>query len=410
MKSVYKGVAKSKFLPILLKRRQTKVVRLSFKNTGSKPWYDTSKLKQLPREVAVSVRLVDNTEDFFIRPGESPDSPSKKFGSVKDGYSRRSNDLHTVAPGETVTVPVMIIGQRYTRPGIYKLKIGLATEDRKRIDASSPAGVKVIVWRIPSVRIALRDIWRSIKLPLIQKGKVSYTTTNSAFAKKSGSNVPVVMCTWKRPENLQTTIDLLRNQTKPVVFYVWNNNEKIRNAIDEIVRKEKKLPIHVSHSASNIGGFGRFYQARSIANEHKYVIFIDDDQTFDKNMAKDFKNEARPKSIYSQWSYRIKDADNYWRRRDTREDEQAHYIGTCGMISDTDIFSNERLYTCPNKYWFVEDFWLSYIADTEGWRLRKSQVKFDTHDDGKDQMNFLIDKKIRMFKYLIKNKDWKVAV
>jgi hypothetical protein len=411
MNSVYLGEPERRFLFIVIKRRQIKPIDLRFKNMGTKAWFDISKTKSSLGKIApVTPMLFDDTEDFFVRPGDSPEKASKLFKSVTGSKGKPSDDRHVADPGEIVTVPVMVVAQRYTRPGIYRVRIGLSIDDATKAAVSKPATVTAAVWRLPSIKITLRDTWRALKLNFIKKGKVDYYSENKVFNQRSHNAVPVVMCTWKRIENLQKTIELLRNQTQPTVFYIWNNNKEMRGEIDEIVKKEKILPIHVSHSSYNIGGFGRFYQARNIANEYNHVVFIDDDQTFDRHTVKDFKKEAKPKSIYSQWSYRIKDVNNYWRRRDTEKDEQAHYIGTCGMISDINIFKNERLYTCPHKYWFVEDFWLSYIADTERWKLRKSKVKFNTHDDGKDQMNFLIDKKIRMFKYLIDKKGWKTTV
>ena len=50
--------------------------------------------------------------------------------------------------------------------------------------------------------------------------------------------VGIIMCTWKRPERLDNTLNSLCNQTyKDFNFYIWNNNISIIPKVDELVVK-----------------------------------------------------------------------------------------------------------------------------------------------------------------------------
>jgi len=54
------------------------------------------------------------------------------------------------------------------------------------------------------------------------------------------SEVAVIMCTWKRPERLKNTLELLLAQTnKNFAFYIWNNNSEINNVVDLIYEEYK---------------------------------------------------------------------------------------------------------------------------------------------------------------------------
>lgn len=220
----------------------------------------------------------------------------------------------------------------------------------------------------------------------------------------------VVMCTWNRPELLETTLACLEAQIGVApVLYIWNNNPAIADVIDETVT-HSSLEVHVHHHDKNIGGFGRFYQAKQLADAFPYVIFIDDDQTFGPKTLRTMLDEARPKTIRGWWAFRFTGrTPNYWLRRRVKPDCSAHYIGTCGMIADSSIFKDERLYECPAEFWFIEDLWLCFIANHAlGWKLLATHADFETIIDMKNQAPGLLAKKTKLLKYLVKE-GWKVT-
>ena len=217
------------------------------------------------------------------------------------------------------------------------------------------------------------------------------------------SEVPVIMCTWRRINRLEKTIRLLEAQksgTHPEL-YIWNNNFAEKDAIDSIIVRSH-IRVKAYHHHENIGGFGRFYFARILAEKHPFIIFIDDDQEFDKNFLETFFLEATPKTLISYWAFRINNYENYWNREPLRPYEDAVYCGTGGMICDSSLFKDSRLYDCPFEYRFIEDLWLSYFAShILGWRLLKSSALLSIIEDGLDQGIDLTEKKNNFLKLLV---------
>jgi hypothetical protein len=220
------------------------------------------------------------------------------------------------------------------------------------------------------------------------------------------NDVAIIMCTWKRINKLQKTINLLKNQTyKNFDFYIWNNNNNIKNIIDKIIIEEKKnINIDVKHSQLNVGGFGRFLFAKEIHDKYKSIIFIDDDQIFNKEMVDVFIKSYKPKTICSWYSFKLK--NNYWDRFRVGDKVEADYCGTGGMIVDSDLFSHDLIYEIPEKYKFVEDLWLSFIAkEIYGWKLYGLDVNIKIEVDGKDQYSKLRNLKNEFYSYLLQNKN-----
>lgn len=238
------------------------------------------------------------------------------------------------------------------------------------------------------------------------------TSTNFneiAREQKEGSKpiVPVVMCTYRRLDNLLTTITMLESQTgvSPRLF-IWNNNLKDTQKVSELVMKDHKIPVKVFHSRRNIGGFGRFFIGRQLAHSFQYLVTIDDDQTFKQNMLKTFVDEFEPKTICGFWAWRIK--GDYWDRERTKSSERGHYVGTGGAVFDTSLFLDEAFFRCcPRRYWFIEDLWASYYADSKkGWKLVASKNVLDFLHDNKDQYHHLQLLKKRFLRYLTRRKKW----
>ncbi|WP_188756233.1 glycosyltransferase family 2 protein [Microbacterium album] len=214
-------------------------------------------------------------------------------------------------------------------------------------------------------------------------------------------SLPVVMCTWRRPEYFRRTLRSLEAQEGvTVALHVWNNNPDITEELERAAA-DSTVPVTFRHSATNVGGFGRFYLARELAGEHPYVVFIDDDQLFGATTMATLLSEARPRSASGWWAYRFIAPPHYWLRLPVRKGRRAHYLGTCGMIVDASIFADERVFECPDRFWFVEDVWLSYVAGhLRRWTLRRSRATFLFIPDTKNQFTGLIREKYEFMRYL----------
>jgi glycosyltransferase involved in cell wall biosynthesis len=216
--------------------------------------------------------------------------------------------------------------------------------------------------------------------------------------------IPVVMCVWARVDRLERTLSLLASQTRrDMVLHLWNNNAHAREHVEAAVAATD-LAVDVVHSARNAGGFGRFYVARELAARgHRRVVFIDDDLTFGPTLLEELLEEARPATISSSWAFHLLRGREYRERIEARPGERVKYCGTRGMICDTAVFADARLFECPRRFWFVEDLWLSYCADhLLGWTLQKSHVRVDADEDGLDQFHYLHPTKARLLRHLVR--------
>jgi hypothetical protein len=222
--------------------------------------------------------------------------------------------------------------------------------------------------------------------------------------------VPVIMCTWKRIERIPRTLELLARQGTPATLYVWNNNPREADRLDALLAKSP-IPAQSVHCKRNIGGFGRFYLARELAETHDALLFVDDDQDFGRTMVRDQMASFEPGSLAGWWAFTfLPGARSYGERKRVETPlEPADYVGTCGMVSDARIFRDPGLFRCPRRYWFVEDVWLCYHAShAHGWRLRRSLADLAFVPDDKNIDRTLRATKPRMFRYL-KRRGWDVA-
>jgi hypothetical protein len=215
------------------------------------------------------------------------------------------------------------------------------------------------------------------------------------------AGVPIVLCVWRRPERLATTLASLGAQRdERLKLWIWNNNPALRVFVDGAVAGSD-LQVDVVHSTRNVGGFGRFYVARRLAEEHPYVVFLDDDQVPATDFVKTLVQEFAPRTIHGAWAFRFLGTQRYWDRVPAASGERVKFCGNGGMICDTRIFLEPGLYKCPRRFWFVEDLWLSYYADhVMDWQLFKSAAVIEKEPDDQGQFQNLGATKDLMFRYL----------
>jgi len=225
----------------------------------------------------------------------------------------------------------------------------------------------------------------------------------------NNQHIAVIMCVWKRIELLEGTLKNLELQTnKNFSLYLWNNNKEIVEEVNKIINHNYGYNIFVNHSEQNIGGIGRFYYANKIFKNFKKILFIDDDQYFDENLISNCFDQFEEKTIKSWWSHKIVSNNYYNRVRVTKENsfEEIDYCGTGGMLIDSSIFENEKIFECPSKYVFIEDLWLSFYAKYKlNWNLKNLNVHIKTHRDGKDQFGSIRKLKKEFYNFLLKNKE-----
>jgi hypothetical protein len=244
---------------------------------------------------------------------------------------------------------------------------------------SMPGGVLSIV----------RSIWRLRGLHRAQTIPISIP---------GSGQVPVIFCTWKRLERLPLTLEMLAAQDIPVQALIWDNSGQAE-IVDKAV-SDARIPVAVHHSCRNIGGFGRFYLARTAAETgHQAVVFVDDDQDFEPGAIRKLLSEHKARSISSAWAFRFT-GKHYYNRKPCAPGEGAHYLGTGAMVADAAIFTDPRLFTCPRRFWFAEDLWLCFVAQhLNGYALWSNSAPVKEILDGRNQWVMLWWVKDRLRRY-----------
>ena len=276
--------------------------------------------------------------------------------------------------------------------------------------------------------------------------KLMFNTNNFLLIKKFvrkvdniADKINIVMCCWKRFENLEAQFIMLNNQTvsKEIHWHLINNNYGEKEKLDRLVEKYSKIyhkiKVHVTHYKNKFYCFQRHFYIRDILMEKfnvKYVIIIDDDQIFNKKWVERMWNLRKP-GIYSGWYCKVwVDNFDYWegsilhmlacKRNSYRYIHQVDYVGGCGFIIDTDVFKIKELWEEPTDLpdgvtiYNIDDLWLSFIARKNGFILERSylpQQKTLNYNESlskkRSLCNQLSEQKQKLFLYLLKNKSEK---
>ena len=249
--------------------------------------------------------------------------------------------------------------------------------------------------------------------------------------------IHIVMCSWKRTKNIPIIIKSLNEQTvaKRIVFNIINNNIKEKDNINKILKnlKNNKIKINIQHNKVNGYGFERFKYTRNLLKRTfiDYVIFIDDDQYFDKKFIENLYNLREPKS-YKSWYGRYfkkdseinnlssKDYGEYYSNKIVytdliknrkKEIKTMPYMGTGGSIIDANIFNFEKLYSIKKEYINVEDMWLSFICSHYNWKLERTFIvpkKIESKETETEAqwLTMGTDHKCNFIKFMRRNYNW----
>jgi hypothetical protein len=214
-------------------------------------------------------------------------------------------------------------------------------------------------------------------------------------------DIHIVVCYWKRIENLETQLDNLNKQTvfKRIVLHIINNNPDyfvfLTQKINEYSKIFSNIQIILSHYSNEYFGFQRFFYIRDVILKKfivDYVIIIDDDQIFDFDWVEKMYQLAKPQTYFT-WYVKKWNKQNldYWKgnvikinKNSTKNidpNEIFHYGGTGGSIIDVNIFNpNSRLWEVPTNtqnysVYNIEDLWLSFVITYYyGWEIKFSNL------------------------------------
>jgi hypothetical protein len=212
--------------------------------------------------------------------------------------------------------------------------------------------------------------------------------------------IPVVMSICKRVGLLERTLHQLSKQegVRPLPFFL-NNNPAIARDVEEEVRKHgRKLRIRLTHSDNRLACFGRFVLARQIKNGYPFLVFIDDDQQFDRTFLRNLWDERTANGVTGCHAFAFEKGGTYWHRHELEAGERAHYCGPGGMILDSRLLDRPELFHVPKQGLLIDDIWFSHFLNKvvqapmhkSSARVRMIDQKNDTwHTIHRDKVEFL---------------------
>ncbi|HEY0258756.1 MAG TPA: hypothetical protein VGC18_02790 [Lacisediminihabitans sp.] len=218
----------------------------------------------------------------------------------------------------------------------------------------------------------------------------------------------IVVCLWNRPERLADVLRIIDAQrtSRSLRLVLWNNNplddEFYRSVIASYRSEGSLTSIELHSSPINIGGMGRFV-AMSELVRHGYTgpfIMMDDDQNFDRDFVETLIAAWIPRSIAGVWAWN--NSGDYWDRTQVVESgASAMHVGTGGAICDSAIVGRRTFFTrIPMRFLFMEDIWMSRLAQASGWRLTMVDAPVQFVLSELDQGHALFDYKESFYRWL----------
>ncbi|UDF12595.1 hypothetical protein LH407_10580 [Antiquaquibacter oligotrophicus] len=212
--------------------------------------------------------------------------------------------------------------------------------------------------------------------------------------------VAVIMCLWNRPQRMGEVLAMLAGQVLSggIDLYLWNNCPEDHEIYEKAIRdhglRGALRSVQLVKSDVNLGSIARFYIARKLAAEGMAgpIIILDDDENVKRTFVRQALWRYNPKEITAWWAFQVNGA--YWDKTPAERGDRVDHIGPGGMICDSRIFLDDRFFTeLPDKYWFLDDLWLTYWAHDKGIPLRKLDVTIDFVLKEKNQWYSLVDLK-----------------
>lgn len=217
----------------------------------------------------------------------------------------------------------------------------------------------------------------------------------------------IVMCLFNRPGRIREVLATLARQrgTRGIDLYLWNNCPADHEIYEEAIREHGPVgalrSVQLVKSPVNLGSMTRFFLARKLAVQGMAgpVIVLDDDEVITPRFVRKALKRYDPKAITAWWAFRV--AGEYWNRVPAKRRERADHIGPGGSVMDSRIFLDDAFFTdIPDKYWMLDDLWITYYARQRGIELRKLDVSIEFVLEETNHYHSVVDLKGEFFDHL----------
>lgn len=202
---------------------------------------------------------------------------------------------------------------------------------------------------------------------------------------KNKSPLAVIMCTYRRFENLRKTYQDLSEQTNNGFdFYICDNSGNDPHLLNTTKKSSKdfKNNVFIKEYNNEYSIFSRFFLAKELAKQgYKMIVFIDDDQILPNTFIQDCYDQYEEDVVKSFYAHTIE--GDYWRKEPANKVEEVNYVGGGGLLCNANIFLDDKLFTCPEEYYILDDLWISYyLANFTNYKMEKlnTNIKFIIDD------------------------------
>jgi hypothetical protein len=226
---------------------------------------------------------------------------------------------------------------------------------------------------------------------------------------KPNSETALILCTYRRLTNMPKILNKITQQTnKDFDLYISNNADNQDNKLISYFSKygaDLSINVYIKNYHNFYKQFSRFYLARELAKEgYKKIIFFDDDEVLPASFIQDCYDQYDEKYVKSFYAHKF--TDDYWKKERLRGEEVGNYAGTGGLICSSSIFLDEKLFTCPEEYYIIDDLWLSYYLLTfTKYKIKLLNTNIQFIRDDKATFTSIIDLKREFCDQYILKKD-----
>ena len=116
--------------------------------------------------------------------------------------------------------------------------------------------------------------------------------------------IHIILCTYNRIYNLENVLQSLHIQTvsNQIVLHLLNNNISQKDQIEQLILTKYNFRIILTHYNNENNIFERFIYAKkfiSYVPNVKYLLFIDDDMTYENTWVEKMYDLRKPKHYIS---------------------------------------------------------------------------------------------------------------
>jgi glycosyltransferase involved in cell wall biosynthesis len=195
-----------------------------------------------------------------------------------------------------------------------------------------------------------------------------------SYKAKDKTKFAVIMCTYRRLENLPGTYKALSEQTNHNFdFYICDNSNNDPHLLNTTKKNEHNFNnnVFIKEYNNKYSIFSRFFLAKELAQDgYEMIVFIDDDQRIPTSFVQDCYDQYEEDTVKSFYAHIIE--GDYWRKQEINRKEEANYVGGGGLLCNAKIFLEEKLFSCPEEYYILDDLWISYyIARFTNYKMKK---------------------------------------